>query len=56
MKKKVNPSPPIWFWWNEECHGCKNKNCSNCKAAKAYKVEARKKRDKKEKVALKKNL
>lgn len=51
-KRKQRPSMPYWVWYMEYCVFCKNKNCGNCKAAKWHRDDARRKRDRKEKVKI----
>ena len=53
MKKKFRkprPSPPPWYWWdNDNCWWCKNRNnCSGCKKLKQVQAKENERNRKKE--------
>lgn len=49
VKRKPRPQPAKWYWWaNDGCYGCKNRNnCNQCKALKEQMAYEREKRERK---------
>jgi hypothetical protein len=49
--RKPRPSPPRWFFWdNDNCWFCKNRrNCGNCSLCKKVNKKQQERRDRKEK-------